>query len=300
MKTILPQAHGVPTFLLSRARGFTLVEIGVVLVIITLLTLTLMPRLGPKIEQKRFEEDQRVIKDARQALLNFVTTHGRLPCPDPGTNNGFEAVTVITPAPSLQVACQTAFGYLPGRTLGLNQLDAGGKVLNPWGRATGVVGNGFALRYAVTDLSGGPAGLNQALVNIAPVSRWPFNGRRRDDVLAVLNPADPLVGTGISLCTTAATLALASTQCGTAGMVYLTDLLAVIISPGANGSANMSAAEIQNNIAGAHVGRAFYYSSFVGSLTGDPSPTSFDDRFETLNLGDMQSALSAGGWIVNN
>jgi len=300
MKTILPQARGVPTSLLSRARGFTLVEIGVVLVIIGLIALTLIPRLGARIDQQRFEEDQRVIKDARQALLNFVTTQGRLPCPDPGTNNGFEAVTVITPAPSLQVACQTAFGYLPGRTLGLNHLDAGGKVLNPWGRATGVVGNGFALRYAVTDLSGGPATLNQALVNIAPVSRWPFNGQRRDDIATALNPGNTLAGVGISLCTTAATLTLASTQCGVTGAVYLTDLLAVIISPGANGATSMSATEVQNNLAGAHAGRTFYFSTFVGSLTGDLGANTFDDRVETLNLGDMQSALSAGGWIVNN
>ena len=300
MKTTLNQAPGVPTSFISRARGFTLVEIGVVLVILGLIALTLMPRLGARIDQQRFEEDQRVIKDARQALLNFVTTHGRLPCPDPGTNNGFEAVTVITPAPSLQVACQTAFGYLPGRTLGLNSLDADGKVLNPWGRATGVVGNGFALRYAVTDLSGGPATLNQALVNIAPVSRWPFNGQRRDDIATALNPGNTLAGVGISLCTTAATLTLASTQCDAAGVVHLTDLLAVIISPGANGATSMSATEVQNNLAGTHAGRTFYFSTFVGSLTGDLGANTFDDRFETLNLGDMQSALSAGGWIVNN
>jgi type II secretory pathway pseudopilin PulG len=300
MKTIPPKVPTVPISLLSRVRGFTLVEIGVVLVILGLIALTLMPRLGAKVEQQRFEEDQRVIRDARQALLNFVTTQGRLPCPDPGTNNGFEAVTVITPAPSLQVACQTAFGYLPARTLGLSQLDTDGKVLNPWGRATGAVGNGFALRYAVTDLSGGPAALNQALVNIAPVSRWPFNGQRRDDIVTALNPGNTLAGVGISLCTTAATLTLASTQCDATGAVHLTDLIAVIISPGANGATNMSATEVQNNLAGAHTGRTFYFSTFVGSLTGDLGANTFDDRFETLNLGDMQSALSAGGWIVNN
>jgi hypothetical protein len=62
----------------------------------------------------------------------------------------------------------------------------------------------------------------------------------------------------------------------------------------------MSATEVQNNLAGAHAGRTFYFSTFVGSLTGDLGANTFDDRFETLNLGDMQSALSAGGWIVNN
>lgn len=290
-----------PRIYLPTNSGFNLVEIAVVLVIAALLAMTLMPRLSVQIDQQRLTDDQALLKDANAGLKNFIMLNGRMPCPATATSNGYESLTIVTPAPALQVACNVAFGYLPGRTLGLTNLDSKGLVPNAWGKNTNNTNNSFSLRYAVTDLNGVgvPASLSQALVNISPTSRWPLNGQKRDDIQAALNLTDPVNGVGISLCTNVVGLTLASLNCGVSGAVFLTDVLAVIISPGAAADVGISPFEIQNNIAGAHAGRAFYRLPYAGSPVGDASALHFDDTFEVITFSDLLSTLIAGGWTPN-
>ena len=69
-------------------RGFTLVELTIVLVIVALLTGGLMIAVGVQSEQRARSETQNLLLEAREALLGYAASHSALdghpylPCPD--------------------------------------------------------------------------------------------------------------------------------------------------------------------------------------------------------------------------
>ena len=66
---------------ITSENGFSLVEIAVVLVIISvLLTIAVVP-IAAQIEQRRTEETLRQLETIKEALLGFAIANGRLPCP---------------------------------------------------------------------------------------------------------------------------------------------------------------------------------------------------------------------------
>jgi len=116
----------VPTPLLPRRnRGFTLVELAIVLVIIALLTSGLLMGITAQRASAENSDAQRQLDNIREALIGFAMSNGRLPCPAqanmPNTddNSGKEL------APPCDGALQ--HGVLPWKTLGLPETD-------PWGR----------------------------------------------------------------------------------------------------------------------------------------------------------------------
>ena len=69
---------------LNRARrdaAFTLVELAVVLMVVGLLLSTLTYTLAAQVDQRTREQTQRTLEQAREALIGFAITNGRLPCP---------------------------------------------------------------------------------------------------------------------------------------------------------------------------------------------------------------------------
>jgi prepilin-type N-terminal cleavage/methylation domain-containing protein len=116
-----------------RLKGFSLVEMAIVLTIVGLLMATLLPSLTSQMEQQRRMETRKQMEDIRQALMGFAVMNGRLPCPttqtDPANANyGMEAGSCNSnPA---------AEGYLPWKTLGVTEIDAWGtkrsSTSSPW------------------------------------------------------------------------------------------------------------------------------------------------------------------------
>ena len=100
-------------------RGFTLVEIAVALVIISLLMVGAMMTLSAQIEQRNFEETHRRLQAAREALLAFALTNGRLPCPAAPNATGDES-------PAGGTCTNWYNGFLPARTIGFQPTDAQG------------------------------------------------------------------------------------------------------------------------------------------------------------------------------
>jgi type II secretory pathway pseudopilin PulG len=122
---------------LSRSvSGFTLVEIALVLLIVTVLlgyTVSIYPAQQ---EVKQYRTANEEMSSIIKYLIRFAQINGRLPCP---------YSTIVAPAPGFEGkentdtsvspwVCTSGFSYLPGKSLGiLGDYDNQGRLLDPWG-----------------------------------------------------------------------------------------------------------------------------------------------------------------------
>lgn len=114
---------------MTRQNGFTLVEVAIVLLIVTLLLGYTMAMFPVQQELKQYRRAHRQIQEIKQALVGYAQINGRLPCPalpgsggredlDPGNNNN----------------CSRYYGFVPATTLGLSgALNEDRLLLDPWG-----------------------------------------------------------------------------------------------------------------------------------------------------------------------
>ena len=106
--------------------GFTLVEMAVVLIIVSLLLGGLLSPLTAQIDQKNYTEVKIDLENAKEALMGYALSNKHLPCPDKaaGANNGVndnpdDGVEDFDAAGD----CITQEGNLPWATLGLIDRD---------------------------------------------------------------------------------------------------------------------------------------------------------------------------------
>lgn len=106
---------------LARNRGFSLIELAVVLVIIGLLVGGGIAALDATTEQTRRSEQRRQFEVVQSALYGFAMSHGRLPCPDT-TYPPDGRADPADPSGS----CNDDEGALPWVDLGVDRRDAWG------------------------------------------------------------------------------------------------------------------------------------------------------------------------------
>jgi prepilin-type N-terminal cleavage/methylation domain-containing protein len=139
----------------TRPRGFTLVELALVVGIVALLLGGLMVPLSRSLEQKAVATTQARLEAAQQALLGYALLNGRLPCPDTGSAGVAGAttptITPTTPAttnvcagwsdttgatlnppalPGPPVRVGASWGHLPWAELGIDGVDGWGNRLD--------------------------------------------------------------------------------------------------------------------------------------------------------------------------
>jgi len=148
--------------------GFSLIEIGVVLLILTVLLAGIAIPIATQVEVRRLEDTKKLLEEARVAVLGFVAANGRFPCPATATSNGLESFCPAatgtcagTETTTLQTHgnCSNFYnGFLPAISLGLTPVDSAGLIRDPWNSPQNRV------RYAVRDLdlTVANAGINQA------------------------------------------------------------------------------------------------------------------------------------------
>ncbi len=131
----------------TKGRGFTLVELAVVIAIVALLLGALLVPLATQHQARNIRETQESLADIKEALLGYAVTQGRLPCPDTDR----DGTAVDNPCGGVGNIRDVVEGFLPWQDLGTPATDT-------WGRI---------FRYAVTRefteaaQPGVPAGPNQ-------------------------------------------------------------------------------------------------------------------------------------------
>jgi len=241
-----------------RARGFTLVELSVVFLIIGLLLASALYTLSAQTEQRNFEETRRRLDAARELLLAFAVVNGRLPCP--ATSAGPDEAPVGGAA-----ACTTAYGgWLPARSIGYQVVDAGGYAIDAWGNR---------LRYAVS--ANALTGCLGALPHFTNQANLRTNG-------IICQPNDLVV------CSTAT--GITATTCGTATPVTNQNtLVAVVFSIGKNGATGSGGIDEAANVNG---DRVFVWHTPAPTTAANGE---FDDQMQWISVGELYGKLIAAG-----
>lgn len=103
-----------------RQGGFTLIEIAVAVLVITLLLSSILVPLTTQIEQRQYAEAEKRLAEVKEALIGFAAANGYLPCPANSATDGTENRDTGTGA------CTQRVGFLAWVTLGVPPVD-------PWG-----------------------------------------------------------------------------------------------------------------------------------------------------------------------
>ena len=107
---------------INRIRGFSLIEMAVVLVIVGLLVAGLTLPITAQLDQRNYNETQKTLLDLREGLIGYALSNSaldggpHLPCPDTD-NDGFENREATG-------LCSNLEADVPWATLGLGQFDS--------------------------------------------------------------------------------------------------------------------------------------------------------------------------------
>jgi len=100
-------------------RGFTLIEMAIVLMIVALLLGGMLVPLSAQMDQRNISDTQKAMSEIKEAIIGYALANGRLPCPADGTiASGTTGAGVAN--------CTLTTGVLPWATLGVNETDAWG------------------------------------------------------------------------------------------------------------------------------------------------------------------------------
>lgn len=114
----------------SRAgcRGFSLIELSVVILLITLLLGSILVPLGTQVDQRRISETESRLEQIKEALIGFALANGYLPCPAKSATDGTEDRIGGGTTCTLVSGNPKRVGFLPWVTLGLTPYDSWGNL----------------------------------------------------------------------------------------------------------------------------------------------------------------------------
>ncbi|MBI5901416.1 MAG: type II secretion system protein [Rhodocyclales bacterium] len=135
----MPSRHLLDSRSASTESGFTLIELAIVMFIVSLLLGGMLLPLSAQQDVRAYGETQKVLTEARDALLGYAMANDRLPCPASSTSNGAEDRNPDS-------SCNHPYdGYFPAATLGLTPVDSSGYLVDGWGSDSD-----NRVRYALT------------------------------------------------------------------------------------------------------------------------------------------------------
>lgn len=221
-------------------QGFTLVEVAIVLLIVTILLGYTVAMFPVQQELKQYRQVEADMDNIVEHLIGFAQVNGRLPCPDtnadvngtlvPGILDGLEDTddlddnvdTAAGPADGLPDSCKSFYGFLPAGTLGLTgDIDPNnGRMLDPWGQP---------YRYHVLD---GDRDADADAATFFGSDLVTPNGIRQEGLsnVAITNPGSLL---GLQICDDSNNPFNNDTTCAAVGgNIIVTDAVVVVLSTG--------------------------------------------------------------------
>jgi prepilin-type N-terminal cleavage/methylation domain-containing protein len=253
------------------ARGFTLVEVAVVVAIVGLMMVGAIYTLNAQLEQRSYEETRARLAHARELLLTYAVVNGRLPCPARSDSAGAEVRNAGWECKNAggvedhyggPLGGGVSGGFLPGVTIGYGHVDAEGFALDAWNNR---------IRYVVAKTVTACAGAS-TLPHFVRAAGIKGNG-------ITCQPADLLV------CKSSA--GITATACGgAANQVVSQNLIAAIVfSTGKTGATGSLGADEAANLNGDPV---FVFHT--------PAP-SFDDQYTWITAGEVYGRLIGAGLL---
>jgi len=259
--------------------GFSLVELAIVLLVVTLMLSSLLYTLSAQTEQRNFEDTRRRLEQARELVLAFAIVNGRLPCPARANSAGAEvrnAAGECKDAANVEdyyggTPGGVVGGLLPAVTIGYPTLDAGGFALDAWQSAPQ-----DRIRYAVA----------KTITNCSGSSTLPH-----------FENATNLKGNGIScqpndLLVCKSATGITGINCGgSANQIMSQNLVAaVIFSTGKNATTTGGTGVDEfANLNGDQI-FVFHPPAPSGAANGE-----FDDQFTWITVGELYGKLIAAG-----
>lgn len=250
----------------KRQRGFSLVELSIVLLIMGLVLGGLAMPLAVQRENARIKDGLTQLESVQTAIEGFALVNGFLPCPATPASDGYAAAS--------GGACTVQHGFVPATTL-----DVGGVrnddnlLLNPWGSP---------IRYSVTASDADGNG------------DWDFTtpGEMQAVTMPVLLP-------DLVVCSTSS--GASATACGSANVTLSDRSPLVIYSLGKDWTSFSSADQLENvgnTLGGGASGRSYPVAAddvFVARGHSDMSGNEFDDQIMWLSANALYRGLVDAG-----
>lgn len=250
-------------------RGFSIVEIAVVLTIVALLLGSTMYTLSAHLEQRDESRTLQTLADARDLLLAFAIVNGRLPCPARNTSSGDELRDAAGACKDAAGNDEYYRGLLPARALGFHEVDTQGFARDAWGNR---------IRYAVAKSVLGCAAPPK-LPHFTSTANLKANG-------ITCQPADLLI------CRSAAGISPSSCGASANSLTNQNLVVAVIVSPGKNAAtARIGGGDEAANGDGDAIFVA-HPPAPQGAVGGE-----FDDRLTWVTVGELYGRLIAAGLL---
>jgi type II secretory pathway pseudopilin PulG len=287
-----------------RAQGFTLAELAVAALIISLLTTSVVYTFSARMDQRSYEDNRRRLDRARELVLAFVAAKGRLPCParcsnwpscDTGTYASSDEVRDAATGKCEAGGVQDYYGgtlsagpptvvggLLPAATIGFSETDARGYAVDAWQNR---------IRYAVAKVrASGTCGVTP------PPGTIIFTHAANLQAYGMACQPDDLL-----ICKSSAVIpAMSATSCGSAApaanqIMSQSLVVAIIFSTGKNGATTPDARRTDEaaNLDGA--GNANSVFVYHPPQPADAAGGEFDDQFTWITVGELMGQLVASG-----
>jgi len=258
---------------MNKNNGFTLIEVSIVLIIVTILLGYTMSMIPVQQDLKKYSQADAEMDRIIEALYAFAQVNGRLPCAD----NWAAPDGLSDPPGSGDCTVNGWYGLVPAKTLGISgKYDTNNSLLDPWGTP---------YRYQVTSVDSGagagPAGL--AVLG----GDFVINNEIKNVSMGVLAP-------DLEICTVNPSNNATDITCTNAVSTVANGVPAIVLSLGKD------AGNIASNIQGENTDNTADGITdivFVKTTQSDVANAEFDDLIKWISPNILYSKMIEAGQL---